>query len=269
MATSHLAAITRTPEAEDTPQIARFRTGFGSLAKALHTARPDAAIILSPDHVNRFFLDNMPAFCVGLFDSFSGPAERNTGMPDRRVPSDPAFASHLLAYGLEHGVDFARAEEWLVDHGFMVPLFMLDPEATIPVVPIHVNCAAPPYPGINRCYDVGRTIAAAIEAWGSNKRIAVIAAGGLSHSPGDAQMGHIDEAFDLDFLARLESGSRERIASLNNDEIEAAGSSTGEIRSWIVLAGIFAGQPFRRVTYEAIDAWVTGCGQCIVEAKDD
>ena len=268
LATSHLAAITRTPEADDTPQTARFRAGFRTLSDALHAARPDAAIILSPDHVNRFFLDNMPAFCIGLFDSFRGPAERNTGVPDREVPSDPALADHLLAFGLEHGVDFARAEEWTVDHGFMVPLFMLDPDAAIPVVPIHVNCAAPPYPGIGRCYDVGRLIAAAIDAWDANKRVAVIAAGGLSHSPGDARMGHIDEAFDHDFLARLESGSPTRITSLSNDQIEATGSSTGEIRTWITLAGIFAGQPFRQISYEAIEAWVTGCGQCIVEAKD-
>ena len=178
LATSHLSAITRTPAAEDTPQTAAFRAGFGVLAEALHAARPDAAILISPDHLNRFFLDNMPAFCVGLFDSFRGPVERNTGMPDREVPSAPGLAAHLLAHGLEHGVDFARAEEWVVDHGFMVPLFMLDPEARIPVVPVHVNCAAPPYPGVARCYEVGRAIAAALAAWDSDKRVAVIAAGG-------------------------------------------------------------------------------------------
>ncbi len=264
LATSHLSAITRTPEQEDTPQIAKFRAGFRTLSTALHDAQTDVAIILSPDHINRFFLDNMPAFCIGLFEAFKGPAEHNTGMPDREVPSDPALASHLLDHGLEHGVDFARAEEWIVDHGFMVPLYMLDREAGIPVVPIHVNCAAPPYPGIARCYDVGLRIRDAIAAWPQDKRVAVIAAGGLSHSPGDSQMGHIDAAFDRDFLARLESGRRDRLVSLTNEEIEATGSSTAEIRTWIILAGIFAEQCFRQVTYQPIDAWVTGCGQCIV-----
>ena len=266
LATSHLSAITRTPAAEDTPQTAAFRAGFGVLAEALHAARPDAAILISPDHLNRFFLDNMPAFCIGLFDSFRGPVERNTGMPDREVPSAPGLAAHLLAHGLEHGVDFARAEEWVVDHGFMVPLFMLDPEARIPVVPVHVNCAAPPYPGIARCYEVGRGIAAALAAWDTDKRVAVIAAGGLSHSPGDGRMGDIDTDFDRDFLARLASGSRRRIAGLAHARIEQAGSSAAEVRSWIVLAGIFAERPFRQITYQPIDAWVTGCGQCIVGA---
>ena len=264
LATSHLSAITRTPPDQDTPQMAAFRGGFEVLAEALHAARPDAAILISPDHLNRFFLDNMPAFCIGLFDAFRGPAERGTGMPDREVPSAPWLAAHLLDHGLEHGIDFARAEEWVVDHGFMVPLFMLDPEARIPVVPVHVNCAAPPYPGIARCYEVGRGIAAAVAAWDSGKRVAVIAAGGLSHSPGDARMGDIDVDFDRDFLDRLASGSRPRITGLTHRRIEEAGSSAAEIRTWIVLAGIFAGRPFRRITYEAIDAWVTGCGQCLV-----
>ncbi|MDA0261227.1 MAG: hypothetical protein O3A21_03395 [Proteobacteria bacterium] len=264
LATSHVSAITRASKADDTPQISRFRAGFRTLSAALHAAKPDAAIIVSPDHVNRFFLDNMPAFCIGLFDSFSGPAERNTGTPDRTVPSDPALARHLLGYGLEHGVDFARAEEWVVDHGFMVPLYMLDAEARIPIVPIHVNCAAPPYPGIERCYEVGCLIRDAIADWDADKPDAVIAAGGLSHSPGDSRMGHIDTRFDNEFLDRLASGRRERILALTDAEIEATGSSTAEIRSWIVLAGIFAEKPFRRVTYEPIGAWVTGCGQCIV-----
>ena len=264
LATSHLSAITRASEAEDTPQIANFRTGFRTLSAALHAAEPDVAILLSPDHVNRFFLDNMPAFCIALFDSFTGPAERNTGIPDRTVPSHPELAGHLLSHGLEHGVDFARAEEWVVDHGFMVPLYLLDREARIPVVPIHVNCAAPPYPGIERCYEVGRLIERAIADWDADKRVAVIAAGGLSHSPGDSRMGQIDAEFDRDFLARLEGGDRDRLMALTNDQIEATGSSTAEIRSWIMLAGIFAQQGFRQVTYEPIDAWVTGCGQCIV-----
>ena len=119
-------------------------------------------------------------------------------------------------------------------------------------------------PGIARCYDVGLRIRDAIAAWPQDKPVAVIAAGGLSHSPGDSQMGHIDAAFDRNFLARLESGRRDGLVSLTNEETEATGSSTAEIRTWIILAGIFAEQCFRQVTYQPIDAWVTGCGQCIV-----
>jgi aromatic ring-opening dioxygenase catalytic subunit (LigB family) len=264
LATSHIAMITRGAASDDTDQVARYRKGFETLGAALREAAPDTLIIVSPDHVNRFFLDNMPAFCIGLFETFSGPAEQDTGIPDRSVASDPALAAHLLEHGLDHGVDWSRAEEWVVDHGFMVPLHMLDPEARLAAVPISVNCAAPPYPSIRRCHDVGVSIADAIRAWPERRRIAVVAGGGLSHSPGDARMGLIDSAFDERFLALLESGSRDAIVSLSHREIEAAGSSTAEIRSWIMLAGMFAGRKFERVTYEPIAEWVTGCAQAIV-----
>ncbi len=264
LATSHIAMITRGAASDDTDQMARFRRGFETLGGVLREAAPDALIIVSPDHVNRFFLDNMPAFCIGLFESFTGPAEQGTGIPERSVPSDPALASHLLEHGLDHGIDWSRAEEWVVDHGFMVPLYLLDPEARLPVVPININCAAPPYPSVRRCYDVGGSIAEAIRAWPEQRRIAVIAGGGLSHSPGDERMGLIDSDFDERFLSLLESGARDGIVSLTHREIEVTGSSTAEIRSWIVLAGMFAGRPFERVTYEPIADWVTGCAQAIV-----
>ncbi len=75
--------------------------------------------------------------------------------------------------------------------------------------------------------------------------------------------------FDLDEAERAalsgpDFGARDGIVSLSHREIEAAGSSTAEIRSWIMLAGMFAGQPFERVAYEPIADWVTGCAQAIV-----
>ena len=264
LATSHIAMIVRSPELGDPVQVGRFRDGYRTLARALAEARIERLLVLSSDHVNKFFLDNMPAFCIGLFEAFDGPAEEGTGMPLRRVPSDPVLARHLLVHGLDTGIDWSRAEEWRVDHGFMTPLFLLDPEARIPAVPIHVNCAAPPYPSPRRCYEAGRQLAAAVAAGGEERRVAIVACGGLSHSPGDARMGEIDRAFDERFLALLESGDGAAIAAIEDSDIEAAGSSTGEIRTWIMLAGAFAGRPFRRVFYEPIAGFVTGCAQGVV-----
>jgi aromatic ring-opening dioxygenase catalytic subunit (LigB family) len=267
IATSHIAMIVGAPENGDPAQVARFRAGYTTLARTLADAQVDALLVLSSDHVNKFFLDNMPAFCVGVFDSFAGPAEASTGIPTRRVPSDPALARHLLRHGLDHGIDWARAEEWVVDHGFMTPLYLLDGAARIPAVPIHVNCAAPPYPSPARCYAVGELLARAIADWTSPKRVAIVAAGGLSHSPGDERMGEIDRAFDQRFLNLVESGDGRALAALSDAEIEAAGSSTGEVRTWIVLAGALAGSKFQRIMYEPIEGFVTGCAQCVVHPK--
>ena len=36
------------------------------------------SLIISAEHVNKFFIDNMPAFGIGMFDAFAGPIEART-----------------------------------------------------------------------------------------------------------------------------------------------------------------------------------------------
>lgn len=267
LATSHLAHIVNARHLGDPRQVGAFDAGYQRLADALHAARPDATLIVSAEHVNKFFLDNMPAFCIGLFDAFSGPVEartRKVGYPSRRVPSHMDFARFLIERGLDEGVDWAVSENWEADHGTMVPLHKLDPEGRFAMVPVFVNCAAPPLPSPRRCYAVGRWLADAIARWNGGKRVAIIATGGLSHSVGTPDQGRIDVEFDQRFLDALCAGRGESFAEMSDAEIAAAGSSTGEIRSWILLAGAFAGRPAERVFYEAIRGFDTGCGQCII-----
>jgi hypothetical protein len=51
---------------------------------------------------------------------------------------------------------------------------------------------------------------------------------------------------------------------LTDEEINASGSSSGEVRSWIMLAGAFEGKAAERVFYAPIEGFLTGCGQCVV-----
>ena len=75
LATSHLAHIVNARNLGDPKQVAIFDAGYRRLADALANAKPDASLIISADHVNKFFIDNMPAFGIGMFDEFSGPIE--------------------------------------------------------------------------------------------------------------------------------------------------------------------------------------------------
>jgi len=267
LATSHLAHIVNARHLGDPRQVAAFDDGYRTLAGALHAAAPDATLIVSAEHVNKFFLDNLPAFCIGVFDAFSGPVEaraRDVGYPTRRVPSDMAFARYLVERGLDEGVDWAVSESWEADHGIMVPLHKLDPDGRHAMVPVFVNCAAPPLPSPRRCYAVGRWLADAIERWDGAKRVAIVATGGLSHSVGTPDQGRIDAEFDERFLDAFCAGQGDALAAMTDAEIAAAGSSTAEVRSWIVLAGAFRGRPAERVMYEPIAGFDTGCAQCII-----
>ena len=187
LATSHLAHIVNARDAGDPAKVAAFDAGYARLAAALREAAPDACLIVSAEHVNKFFIDNMPAFCMGLFESFSGPVEskaRDVGYPWREVPSDPGLARYLIERGLDEGVDWAVSEFWEVDHGMMVPLHKLDPEGRVPMIPVFVNCASAPMPSARRCFAVGRWLADAIADWPASKRVGIVATGGLSHSVG-------------------------------------------------------------------------------------
>jgi protocatechuate 4,5-dioxygenase beta chain/2'-carboxy-2,3-dihydroxybiphenyl 1,2-dioxygenase large subunit/2'-aminobiphenyl-2,3-diol 1,2-dioxygenase large subunit len=209
----------------------------------------------------------MPAFCIGMFDAFAGPVEAKTrdfGIPFHCVPSDFAFARYLVERGLDDGVDWAVAENWELDHGFMVPLSKLDPDGRYPMVPIFINCAAPPLPSPRRCYAVGRWLADVIQHWDAGKRVAIIATGGLSHSVGSVQQGFIDTDFDRRFLDDFCAGRGAALSALSDREIAATGTASGEIRSWIMLAGAFAGRTAEQVMYEPISGFDTGCAQCLI-----
>jgi aromatic ring-opening dioxygenase catalytic subunit (LigB family) len=270
IATSHLAHIVNARELAEPRQVAAFDAGYRRLAEALDAAAPDVTLLISAEHVNKFFIDNMPAFCIGMFETFGGPVEsrsRDVGYPYRRVPSDLGFARHLVERGLDEGVDWAVTESWDVDHGMMVPLHKLDPQGRHRMVPVFINCAAPPLPSPRRCYAVGEWLADAIARWDAGKRVGIIATGGLSHSVGSLQQGWIDEEFDRRFLGAFCAGDREWLTSLGDDEIAATGSATGEIRSWIMLAGAFAGKRAECVFYEPIQGFDTGCAQCLIDAN--
>jgi aromatic ring-opening dioxygenase catalytic subunit (LigB family) len=170
----------------------------------------------------------------------------------------------LVERGLDESVDWAVSESWEADHGIMVPLHKLDPDGRFPMVPVFINCAAPPLPSPRRCYAVGRWLADAVARWDGAKRVAVIATGGLSHSVGTPEQGRIDVAFDERFLDAFCAGRGEALSAMTDAEISAAGSSTGEVRSWILLAGAFHGRRAERVMYEPIAGFETGCAQCIV-----
>ena len=264
--TSHLAMFLRDIPDADRTQVARLRSGFETLAAALQAEKVDVLVVVSGEHVNKFFLDNLPAFAIGTAESYRGPVD-NVPLEERSIPGNGHLAAYLLQYGMSQGIDWARVDEWPLDHGMVVPLHLLDQSAQIPIVPVFVNCAAPPCPSLARCLEVGEKLGSALRQWEEKLNIACIACGGLSHSPGDPRMGWIDEDFDRAFLAMLESGDSASIAAISEERIWEAGSSTSEIRAWAMLAGIFRNERMNIITYEPIEAFGTGCAQVVVSAS--
>ncbi|MGG1674847.1 hypothetical protein ACIFOT_03750 [Neobacillus sp. NRS-1170] len=138
----------------------------------------DVIVLVSDDHFNSYFYDHMPSFTIGI-----GECEGwgDWQLPKYKIPVQQELAKHILHTSLEKNVDFAFTLKMKVDHGHTQGIYFLNPDLKIPVVPIAVNTSAPPLPTMDRCFQLGEVIRGAIESWDSDKKVAIVASGGLSH----------------------------------------------------------------------------------------
>jgi aromatic ring-opening dioxygenase catalytic subunit (LigB family) len=261
-AASHSPGITGFPHRAEPQQRAAVEEAFAEVRRRIERLEPDAVIAVSVEHFTNFFLGNLPAFAICTADSYLGPVTPEMGeflnVAQRQHPGHAALGRHVYEHALASDFDPSLVEGGhTFDENFCVPLKHLDPEGRLPLVPIIVNGVNPPWPNVRRCYDFGRMLRAAVEAQDAAARVVVLATGGLSHWVGMPESGDINEDFDRDFLARLESGDRERLIDYTAEQIDAAGNGAHEIRTWLVAAGA-AGTPFETLVYEPVPAWLTG-----------
>ena len=255
---SHTPGIRAWAHAAPPDQKLRLYAGFDSLRERLQAAKPQAILIISSEHFANFFLDCMPAFTMGQAESYFGPVEPWVKIEQGVSPGDPALSQRLLNACYAGGIELNYAHEMQLDHGIMIPLSFLDPARELPLIPLIINAMTHPMPTQRRCYALGRTLAGALE--NEPRRVAVVAAGGLSHAPGERTHGTIDAAFDLEFMRRLVAGDTDALTSYTDAEIERRGLGTHEIRAWVAVAGVAEGWQARSLFYEPVAAWATGCG---------
>ncbi len=259
LAASHAPGITGWPEAAAPPEAERFFKGYGTLKERLRAARPDLLVVITPEHWANFFLDKMPAFCLGTGEEFLGPLEDAAFLrvPKTKVPGAPRQARALFE-AMSQEIDLAFSEELILDHGTMVPLHFLTPQMNLPVIPLIVNCLAHPMPPLKRCYRMGQVLGEIVRGW--PERVALLATGGLSHWPAMLEAGKINSEFDRRFLQMLAQGCLDEYIRYSDADVEAqAGPGAHEIRTWVALAAVVAGAKGEVLAYEPVKAWATGC----------
>jgi aromatic ring-opening dioxygenase catalytic subunit (LigB family) len=141
-----------------------------------------------------------------------------------------------------------------VGHAFVFMYEYMLPNGDIAMVPVMINTFFPPnQPAPQRCYALGQALRRAIDAWDSDKTIAIVASGGLSHTIMDEGIDHmtIDGVMEKDAEA-LRTLPRERL-----------NLGTSEIRNWIAIAGAMEAETPHMIG-EYIPAYRspagTGCG---------
>ncbi|MCQ6275548.1 hypothetical protein JMM81_11325 [Bacillus sp. V3B] len=156
----------------------RFLQTTKEMKKWIEDTGADVIVLVSDDHFNSYFYDHMPSFTVGI-----GECEGwgDWKIPEYKIPVQQDLAKHILNTGLENNVDFAFTMKMKVDHGHTQAIYFLNSDLDIPVVPIAVNTAAPPLPTMDRCFQLGEMLRQSIESWECDKKVAIVASGGLSH----------------------------------------------------------------------------------------
>ncbi len=241
----------------------RVYAGMAQIGDQLRQAKPDVLVVVSSDHFHNLFVDRMPAFCVGIAQSYSGPIEKWIKVDPFSIQGAETFSRSLVGQAYDAGFDPAFAENVILEHGVVVPLQFLVPGYDIPLVPILQNCMVPPLPTLPRCFAFGQFLRRASEA--SGLRVAVVGTGGLSHSPGAPEAGFIDREFDLEFLSALASEHPEQVTHWSSEKIDAAGFGAWEIRQWITALGAANGAQAKTLYYESVAEWETGCGGVVFE----
>jgi hypothetical protein len=228
---------------------------LGSLRQVLAQAAPDVILVVGDDQHEQFKDDNMPMFSVYYGDGvevvkrdhrgghgsgmWNAPklAELEYELTQRLGvsgvhPTEPALARHLIDELRDDDIDVACSNELKPEiglgHAFTFYYEFLRDGGDIPMVPFMINTFFPPnQPAPRRCYAIGRALRQAIESWDSDKSVAVIASGGLSHTI-------IDEDIDRATIDAIVERDGDALAALPRERLNLG---TSEIRNWITVAG--------------------------------
>ena len=244
----------------------RLQHGISELAKTLKEVNPDAVIIVSDDQDEALFEDNMPMFQVYWGETAhllprkpppTAPeptrlSASGYGDVEMNVPVDTELGLHLIEYLVDHDFDIAHSRYqhdeyggnigpagyvwWKretaprpqgMGHGFSFVIKKLMDNKPMPIIPISQNTCYPPnQPRPKRSYEFGKAIGDAVNAWDSDKRIAIIGSGGLSHFV-------LDEELDRMALKGMEEKNAEILCSLPRQRLQSA---TSEILNWVVAS---------------------------------
>jgi gallate dioxygenase len=223
---------------------------FTAVRQDLLRAAPDVIVMFDTDHLNTFFLDNLPMLAVGVVESFHGPNDEPPEVPVQTVPSHPVLAAHIRKCGIHAGFDLALAQEFAVDHSIMIPLHFLTPGMDIPVIPIFINGHVAPLPSAERVLAFGEVVRNAIESFTGPERIAVIGSGSFSLevygpkiAPGK-NFGVPDPAWAETVSKRLRDGTiRTLVTEATAERMAAAGNVAGELLNWLAMVGAASSGP--------------------------
>lgn len=271
MALAHAPGVTGWLDAAPQDEQDRIVAGYQEMGRLLRATKPDVIVGVANDHMLNLPLEDPPDFCVGTAANWNGPADFFKDWLNQsgyEVGGRPDVAQALTAAGQAAGLKLTSREDLLFDDNWSVPLYYLDPDYSIPLVPIHMNCINPPVPTPEESVKAGRTFAACLKNDLPNDlRVAFIGTGGLSHEPGGPRYFTMDEEFDAWFMDLIAEGDIDKVCREATVERmnEAGGGGTTELLSWMVAMAVAGGTPARSIFYVGSPEMRCGIGGSVWE----
>src|SRR5918993_1294458 len=95
---SHAPGITGRAHLADAAVKDEVHKQFHRMGEQLRAAKPDAVIVIAAEHFANFFMNNMPAYAIGMSDGYEGPIEdpKWLGIEKRKIPGNAALSQRLI-----------------------------------------------------------------------------------------------------------------------------------------------------------------------------
>jgi 2,3-dihydroxyphenylpropionate 1,2-dioxygenase len=278
----------------------RFNAAVQEAGVFAAEAEPDLTILFFPDHLNGFFYDLLPCFCIGIQGESIGDYGTVPGQLD--IPESLAMdcATSCIKAGVDAGISYGMK----VDHGAAQPIELLSGSYPLTrLLPIFVNCIAEPRPSFARVAALG----CAVGDWAHARaeRILIVGSGGLSHDPPlpslstatpevkarltngsrlthaervsrqhhtfqagynrpDTSLRPLNPEWDRKILDAFARGDLSIFDDIEDDDLTStAGAGAHELRTWIAAlsaAKMGGAQRANLLFYEPITEWITGMG---------
>ncbi len=244
---SHIPAvgIATTKRLFDDPYWKPFFDGYIPIREWMEKVKPDVVVSVYNDHGLNFFLDQVSTFAIGAAHHYDN-ADEGWGLKTMPpVPGDPELSWHIIECLIKDEFDLTMCQEMKVDHGLIVPIQVIWPDADewpVKVVPVAVNTVQHPIPSAKRCYDLGKSIGNAIRSYDEDLKVVVFGTGGMSHQLQGERAGFINKKFDLDFMDKIVDRPEELTTLTTTDLVRDAGSEGVELIMWLTMRGALGGK---------------------------
>jgi 3-O-methylgallate 3,4-dioxygenase len=217
---------------------ARTTKAIETLRRVYDEVKPDVAIILGKDQ-KEMFIDVSPSLAIFMGDRIeNGPPQRSVYAPDKPVtyPGHPELAQHLITSFQRDGFDMTEILSWppntwqqnkpIAPHAYGFVYHQIMSDQPPPSVPVFLNCFYPPnQPSMSRALNFGKSLFEAVKSWDADKRVAVIASGGLSHFV-------CDEQLDAKFLKYFAANDFDALTAVDDRSYQ---SGTSEVKLYVPI----------------------------------